>query len=258
MQNSIREYWETSTPMCFKPEGWSYESKRSFRYALQDYMHDEFGYAEWAGKQVLEVGCGAGIDTLEFTRNGAVVTATDITDNAVKTTAELAIEAVLPVTLVKASALALPFHDGSFDCVYSYGVLHHIPDVECALNEITRVLKDDGKLLAMLYNRNSLLYAYSIIYRHGLKEGLLTTSVCTEQDLMSRYSERHEGCPYSRAYTKEETEDLFSKWFGDVNVCVRYNVVDTDIERKVKLELDDRYELGWHLVVVATKKVGRV
>ena len=106
----------------------------------------------------------------------------------------------------------------------------------------------------MLYNKNSLLYAYSIIYRHGIVDRLLTDGTYTESDLVSRYSERIEDCPYTKAYTKEEAKNIFSKWFDDVDVTTRYNVIDTDQQRKVKIGLDDKLELGWHLVLRATKK----
>jgi ubiquinone/menaquinone biosynthesis C-methylase UbiE len=252
MNMGIKEYWERSTPMSFGPEKWDYERKRAFRYGLQDYMHDAFAFGDWRGKKVLEVGCGSGIDAVEFARHGAMVTATDMTDNAVMLTSELAREAGWPVRVVQASALSLPFHDESFDCVYSYGVLHHVPEVEDALGEIRRLLGSGGTVLAMLYNRNSLLYAYSIIYRHGIREGLLLDGTCTERDLVARYSERIEGCPHTVAYTKDEAGELFSRWFRTVDVRVRYDVVDTDEQRKVKLGLDDRWELGWHLIVRAT------
>jgi len=254
MTKAIKEYWEKCTPMSFSPEGWDYEQKRKFRYDLQDYMHESFRFDDWTGKKVLEVGCGSGIDTMEFARHGAIVTATDITDNAVTLTRELANTAGLNVKVVQTSGLDLPFPDASFDCVYSYGVLHHIPEVEKALGEISRVLKKGGSVMAMLYNRDSLLYAYSIIYQHGIKGRLLLDGLCTEQDLEARYSERIEGCPYTKTYTKEEARQLFSKWFDNIEVTVRYNAVDTDEQRKVKLGLDDKWELGWHLVVKAKKK----
>jgi SAM-dependent methyltransferase len=46
--------------------------------------------------------------------------------------------------------------------VFSHGVLHHIPDVRTAQREIARVLKPDGRLIAMLYARRSLNYLVAI------------------------------------------------------------------------------------------------
>lgn len=229
---NLQKYWEQSIPMRFVPEKWSYEDKRRFRYSLQDYMHTAFGFDEFAGKSILEIGCGSGIDSLEFARNGARVTAVDFTKSAVQLTKELSQESGFPIEVLKVNARKLCFTHESFDCVYSYGVLHHIPDVEQVLEEVHRVLKPNGKVIAMLYNRDSLLYAYSIIYLHGIRDRLLLDGLYTEDELVSRYSERNEGCPYAKAYTKEEAFDLFRRWFDGVEVSVHYPVIDLPEQRK--------------------------
>jgi hypothetical protein len=105
--------------------------------------------------------------------------------------------------------------------------------------------------MVMLYHRDSLLYAYSIIYWRGVKEGNL--GKLTPEQLLSRYSERNEGCPYTRAYTKDEAQDLFKKLFKQVTAEVHYNVIDLPDQRKVKVDVPEKYELGWHLVVKAVK-----
>ena len=260
-EQKCKEYWELATPWGKDmPKGQeSYEARRAWRYSLQDYMHEAFGFDKWAGKKVLEVGCGSGVDSMEFARNGALVTATDMTDNAVALTKALAKELDLPVEVVQASADNLPFEDGTFAAVFCYGVLHHIPEVDKAMAEIHRVLKPGGTVMAMLYNKESLLYAYSIIYLHGirgegwLKGSLLGNTLLTEGELTSRYSERIEGCPYTKAYTKGEAKELFGRWFRDVEISVYYNVLDLLGQRKVKFEIDDKWEVGWHLVVKGKK-----
>jgi 2-polyprenyl-3-methyl-5-hydroxy-6-metoxy-1,4-benzoquinol methylase len=254
----IKNYWELATPMGFVKERWGYERKRAFRYELQDYMHEAFGFDKWGGKKVLEIGCGSGIDSMEFARNGALVTATDITDRAIMLTRALAKELGLPVEVMQAPADNLPFENETFDVVYCYGVLHHIPDADRATAEIHRVLKPGGTVMVMLYHKNSLLYAYSIIYLHGIRErwllgSLLGNTLLTENELTARYSERIEGCPYTRAYTKEEARELFERWFLDVQISVHYNVIDMPEQRKVKLVVDDNWELGWHLIIKGAK-----
>lgn len=250
-KKEIKEFWEQGAPMSFIGEKVSYEEKRRFRYSLQDYMHETFGFDKFAGQRVLEVGCGAGIDSAEFARNGASVVSTDFTGSAVQLTGELFREAGLNAQVVQANATALPFPNDSFDCVYSFGVLHHIPAIDQALSEIKRVLTPGGLVMAMLYHRDSLLYGYSIVYLRGIKEGLLPE--LTVDELLARFSERREDNPYTKVYTKQEAHDLFSRYFQSCSVEVRYNVIDLPQQRKVKLGISDNYELGWHLIVKARK-----
>ncbi len=247
----IRGFWEQGPPMSFIGEKFSYEEKRKFRYSLQDYMPDTFKFDGFVGKKILDLGCGAGIDSAEFARSGASVTSADFSETAVQSTRELLREAGLPEQVVQADATALLFEDNTFDCVYSFGVLHHIPDVEKALAEIKRVLKPGGLVMAMLYNRDSLLYGYSIVYLRGVKQKQLDKM--TMDELLARYSERREDNPYTRAYTKTEAKGLFSGYFKSCSVEVRYNVIDMIEQRKVKVGVSDDYELGWHLIVKGVK-----
>lgn len=244
LKRRIKEYWSEGPPMGFVDKPMSYEEKRRFRYSLQDYMHDAFRFEEYADKLVLDLGCGAGIDSAEFAKNGAEVCAA-LTKNLLR-------EGGFTPHALQADATSLPFKEGAFDCVYAFGVLHHIPEVERALAEVHRALKPGGRVMAMLYHRGSLLYAYSVVYLRGVREGLL--GKLTLNEILSRYSERREGCPYTRAYSKLEAKELFEKFFVEVQVEVRYNVIDLPNERKVKVGIPDSYELGWHLIVKAVKR----
>ena len=69
----------------------------------------------------------------------------------------------LSAEVQKADAENLPFDDQSFDVVVSFGVLHHTPDTEKALAEIFSVLKPGGRIMLMLYHRNS--FAYQLLFR---------------------------------------------------------------------------------------------
>ena len=256
MLNEIKEYWEEATPMNFSAEKWSYIQKRDFRYNLQDYMYESFGFQDFKGQRVLEVGCGSGLDAIEFAKNGAIVTAVDITDNAIQQTMQNSIEAGVSITVMPTlQSQFLPFPNDSFDLVYSFGVLHHIPDVEVMLQEIRRVLKPCGKFMGMVYNKDSLLFAYSIIYLHGIKNKkyLDSFSLGTIDKLTAQYSERIENCPYTKAYTKKEARELFGNYFKEVEIEVKYNVLDLPGERKVKIDIDDKWELGWHLIIKGVK-----
>jgi ubiquinone/menaquinone biosynthesis C-methylase UbiE len=241
------EYWNRNIPWTFKDEAVDYEEKRRLRYSLQNYMHDVIGFESCKSKLVLELGSGGGIDSAEFARNGAEVVSVDFTETGTRTTLELLKSAGFEYRVVKASVPCLPFRAENFDCVYSFGVLHHIPEIEQALHEISRVLKPGGEIICMLYNRDSLLYAYSIMWMHR-DEGL------DEQDLVRKYSERVLSCPFTRAYSKKHIVEVFGNYFDNIRIAVKYNVIDLPGKRKFKLDLPDEYELGWHTIVRAHRK----
>jgi ubiquinone/menaquinone biosynthesis C-methylase UbiE len=241
------DYWEGTVPWTFENEKLSYNERRKRRYALQDYMHEEIPFARYRGKLVLEIGSGSGIDSAEFGRNGAEVVSLDFTQTGARATRDTLYEAgVLSFDVVRAAAQRLPFRDGVFDCVYSFGVLHHIPEAPRVTKEVARKLVKRGELICMLYNKDSLLYAYSILFLHR-DAGL------TEEEMVSRYSERVEGCPYTKVYTREEVLHMLAEDFK-VSTSIHYNVIDTPTERKVKLQISDEYQLGWHIIIRAKKR----
>lgn len=86
------------------------------------------------GKRVLEVGAGSGLlqDIVDD------YTALDISPSARQYFHK-------PFTL--ASATAMPFPDSSFDAVWSIWVLEHVPNPERALEEMRRVVKNNGYIL---------------------------------------------------------------------------------------------------------------
>jgi ubiquinone/menaquinone biosynthesis C-methylase UbiE len=247
MMKRIQEYWKKDVPMSFTDQPMTYEKKREFRYGLQEYMHRIFRFEDWRGKFVLDLGCGAGIDSAEFLRNGANVVSLDLVKVSMASTMTLFREANLSGNLVQADALHLPFEEDVFDCVYSFGVLHHIPDVDHALNEVKRVLKHGGKFMGMLYNRDSVLFAYSIMYR-GWLEGM------TPEESLRTYAERRCGCPYVKAYTKEEANCLLDRFFVNVTTDVQYDAIDLPNKRKAKFQLQEHGSaLGWHIIVKGEK-----
>jgi len=246
---SVKEYWEKDVPMSFIDKPLSYEEKRKFRYSLQDYMNDAFHFGEYKNNLVLDLGCGSGIDSVEFARHGAKVVSADLTKKATRLTKQLFIKSKQSGDVIQASATHLPFRELIFDCVYTFGVLHHIPDVEDALAEIRRILRIRGVLLAMVYNKDSLLYAYSILYR-GAKECL------SAEESLKKFSERREGCPYTKVYTKDEAKQLFGAYFDKLEFPTHYNVIDLPNKRKTKFHLDENANLGWHLIVKGIRKGG--
>lgn len=169
-------------------------------------------YAEpyrWHNKNILEVGCGVGSDTVMFASIGANVNAIDISEKSVELTKRnLALRGFAGDIRV-ADAENMPYKDNYFDFIYSWGVLHHTPDTEKAISEVHRVLNPGGEICVMLYNRKSLvsLQMYLIF-------GLLRLRPFAKLDDL--YSEYHES-PGTKVYTIKEIELMFSN-FSKINV----------------------------------------
>jgi len=130
--------------------GW-YERERHRGYhALVDDIQTEIVRPLSEGREVLEVGCGTGLIMQRLTEGAGRVVGVDLSLGMLSRSVARGLEAVV------GSAEALPFARESFDLVYSFKVLAHVPDVRRALAEMLRVLRPGGHLVAEFYNALSL------------------------------------------------------------------------------------------------------
>jgi len=102
------------------------------------------------GEHVVDVGCGAGIDSIIAARmvgaSGSVI-GVDMTPAMLETARKSAKEADVPnVKFRSGLAESLPVEDGWADIVISNGVLNLFPDKLAGLREMARVLKPGGRL----------------------------------------------------------------------------------------------------------------
>lgn len=102
------------------------------------------------GEDVLDVGCGAGMDTLvaaQMVGPAGTVTGIDMTpDMAAKARRSVAEMGLENVTIVEDSAERMPFSAETFDVVISNGVIDLIPDKDAVFSEIARVLRPGGRI----------------------------------------------------------------------------------------------------------------
>ena len=103
-----------------------------------------------AGERVLDLGSGAGTDSLvaaQMVGPGGSVTGIDMTPEMLgKARAAAAEMGVDNVTFVEGQVERLPFEDGSFDVVISNGVIDLVPDKSAVFSEIYRVLVPGGRI----------------------------------------------------------------------------------------------------------------
>jgi ubiquinone/menaquinone biosynthesis C-methylase UbiE len=149
------------------------EQLRVGRHRYAPWLAQELSYESTAGLDVLDVGCGQGIDLVEYACAGARPTGIDLTPRHIAL-ARSHVEALgLTATIVHGDAEHLPFHDKSFDHVSSNGVLHHTPNMPAALREIFRVLRPGGQARILVYNRRSFHYWLFQFLWQGIRHGQL-------------------------------------------------------------------------------------
>ncbi len=107
-----------------------------------------------AGKTILDAGCGNGRYTYALKRLGAgKVVGLDMSEtNIADAKKRLAARTLDGVEYTLGSVLDIPFAEGTFDYVFSNGVLHHTVDLDKGLKELVRVMKPQSKGFLMLIN----------------------------------------------------------------------------------------------------------
>ena len=124
------------------------------------------------GQSVLDIGCGTGTLAIAATRHvqsTGAVHGIDASPQMIARATRKATKAGAPAVFHVAAAEQLPFPDGRFDVVLSTLMLHHLPRKtrqECA-NEIRRVLKPGGRVLAVDFGRPTRRGLVAHFHRHG-------------------------------------------------------------------------------------------
>ncbi|MDD6800819.1 MAG: class I SAM-dependent methyltransferase [Firmicutes bacterium] len=186
------------------------------------------------GKNILDMGCGAGGKSLYYASHGAKhVTGVDIVERYARESAELADKLGLggKFTFVTASAAELPFPDGSFDTIIMNDFMEHVSEPEKALSEALRLLSPGGKLFVnfppyyhpfgahlsdainipwahVFFSEKALIAAYKELVR-GLPD--------EKERLSLRFSEKPGGGEYI-SYINKMTLRRFKKIIREKNV----------------------------------------
>jgi ubiquinone/menaquinone biosynthesis C-methylase UbiE/uncharacterized protein YbaR (Trm112 family) len=235
------------------------------------------------GRDVLEIGSGAGGHSAVFARRGARMTALDLTPDRVLATArKFDLLDGIDAMAVQGDAARLPFPDGSFDIVYSNGVLHHTPRIREAVGEVHRVLKPGGRAVIMLYARNSFLYRGVLLPVRGVLQGGIFRDGRWLGHATEWMSEKPQDVknPWTAVFSDTEARELFRAFasiqtrkngftFGQIPAIGRalsalagkstgWNesgvlVYDEPWRNETRLELAVGRFAGWGLNIVATK-----
>ncbi len=242
---SVKDFWESHvnneyyTDAARASEAYFREIEER-RYRAHYNLVDLFASLAGSHGKLLEIGCGIGVDSIQLTKCGFDVTAVDLTENALQVAKEFAVHRGVSIEFRQSNAESLDFADTTFDAVYSFGVLHHTPDIQKAVSEVHRVLRPGGTAYVMLYHKHSLV---NLVHR------VLRLPYESPKD-------RDDHCPVVYTFSRREAKQLFGA-FRSVNVDTAYPFTYGFGPLCTRLPLSVRRPLGraigWHLMITARR-----
>jgi ubiquinone/menaquinone biosynthesis C-methylase UbiE len=216
------------------------------KHFVESHIPEFAQFARWAGKRVLEVGCGIGTAAVNFARHGADYTGVELSQTSLDLTLKRFDVYGLKGRFILCNAEQLSAHveSNSYDLVYSFGVIHHTPNQRAVVEQIRKVVRDDGEFRCMLYAKNSWK---DIMIEAGLDQ-----------------PEAQHGCPIATSYTIEMVHDLYRGLFQVVS-ATQAHIFPYVVEKYVNYEYELQpwfkamppqifagleRRLGWHMLIV--------
>jgi ubiquinone/menaquinone biosynthesis C-methylase UbiE len=246
----IRDYWNLHihdleiTTQLVGTAGF-FQELAEYRFEKLHYLPQVIDFSAYQGKQLLEVGCGVGIDLVRFARAGAIVTGVDLAEVAIDLARENFAQEGLAANVQTMNGETLQFEDSSFDVVYAHGVLQYTADAQKMINELHRVLRPSGEAILMVYNRYSWLNLLSKLMKVDLE---------------------HEDAPVLRTYSIKQFRRMLGP-FAEVRIVPERFPVKTRLHRGLKATLYNQLfvkgfnclpkavirPFGWHIMAFATR-----
>ena len=242
----VKKYWN-DRPCNIKHSNKPIGSKEFFdevtvrKYFVEAHILRFADFSKWAGKRILEIGCGIGTDTMSFAKKGAQVTAVDLSGHSLSIARDRAQLYGYNVTFVQANAEELSWSVPveTYDLVYSFGVIHHTPHPCEALSEIKRYMGSHSELRMMVYHKMSWKVLW-ILLRYGKGQ------FWKLDQLIAENSEANFGCPVTYTYTKESLQSTLE--------LLGYEVTDMWVDHifpfKVKEYKQYIYKKNWYFRIL--------
>lgn len=216
-----------------------------YRYDKLNYLPRLIDFSSYKGKNLLEVGCGIGIDLVRFARAGVNVTGIDLSKKGIDLAGRNLVQNGLNADLFVMNGECMQFVDNTFDVVYAHGVLQYTGNTEKMVAEIHRVLKPGGEAIMMVYNKNSWLdlmrKVTNVALEHEDAPILKKFSISELRQLLHRFQEYRiipERFPVKTKLHSGWKAHLFNNVF-----VVAFNLMPRPWIRP----------FGWHLIAFAVK-----
>jgi len=209
LKNEVHDFWSKAScgeDLYLKGESEKqmYINQTNERYKLEPEILRFANFDIGKNKKVLEIGVGLGSDHQRWAESGAELYGCDLTQRAVSHTENRLKIFGLKSNLMVGDAENLKYPENYFDIVYSWGVIHHSPNTEKAVNEIRRVLKPNGIAKIMIYHTYSVV-GFMLWVRYAL---LKFRPFYGLKNIYNNYLES----PGTKAYSYNDARTLFKEF----------------------------------------------
>ena len=264
--DKIKEYWNNQ-PCNINHSSFPLNTKEYFdevekkKYFVEPHIINFANFNNWKDKEVLELGCGIGTDSINFVRAGAKLTIVELSEVSLNICKKRFEIYGLNATFICGNIETIDtiIKDKKFDLIYSFGVIHHTIEPKNVINGIFNLLKKDGEFRFMVYSKISYKLFWLMLENNikDMDEGF---------KLISNESEAQSNCPMTHIYSFDDIKNnLLDERFNIIKIW-KEHIFTYDIENyKKNIYIKDEYwknisnekikeletELGWHTMVIA-------
>jgi ubiquinone/menaquinone biosynthesis C-methylase UbiE len=171
--------------------------------------------AQSSPRRYLEVGCGPGDMAARVANElGIEVVALDLSPRMVELARERGVDACV------GDVQELPFADESFDCAVAAWMLYHVPDLDCGLAELARVLRPGGRLVAATNSIDNMHELWDLVGRDRHTEKIQFFAENGEEPLRRHFgSVERRDVVGEMSFTREAVRDYLANTISHAHLA---------------------------------------